>query len=1081
LPRSRAKAAVNSPGPYFLILDFAVGCKIQVIFTQQSLAVSQPGLLGLNSFKCNPNLHTQISNIFAIPILFMRKVSFLLILSLISHWVNAQIIIDNTANAQQLAQMLAGNGVRISNAVLTNRDGASGRFFRNGSSILLDSGIVLTTGQVLSTNDIIGIDGFASSLANNINVTRGDADLDNIVNTPTFDACILEFDIIPNGDSINFRYIFCSEEYPDYNCTEFNDAFAFLISGPGITGKKNIALIPGTQIPVAINSVNNGIPGIIGGGAIDNCSSMGPGSPFVNFYVDNSASRTITANGFTVIFTAKAAVQACQTYHIKLTIADVFDRVFDSGVFLEAGSFNSSSPALVSLFPQDNNGVNYLAEGCNTGGYKVRLPAIRQTNTVVALQYNGIAAYGTDYNAAPLTVTIPAGQLEATVTMNPLVDNIAEGNEPATVYILSECGNQLIFDSINFEIRDYDKLDILPINPTFCAGGSVQLQAMGTFTSYNWTPPATLSNPSVANPVASPAGNITYYAATQLGNCYAKDSVLVRLKRIDSPERMHIICQNGNNGFIHLTGNSTLAYPLQFSINGAPFQSDSNFNNLSAGSYIVSVKDATGCRIDSSITLVQAYPNLTAAITTDKANCNGNNGTITALPAGGFPPYQFSLDGVNYRSNNVLTVNAGSYTLYIQDANGCITTRPVVVGADPPVTVATTISPASCSGNADGSVIVTASGGTGVYQYALNNNPFQSIGTLAGTPGPQTVRVQDNNGCLASANIIIPLNNTVMVNSRTDTAICEGTTVTLSTTSNAALFNWTPPATLNNPSVANPVASPAVTTKYFVTVTSGICSQTDSVTITVLPAPVAQAGPDTAVCSGTAALLRASGGVGYLWMPPNYLSNSNIANPRASPPASLQYRVRVKDILGCNSLKEDTMLVTIVPLIGAYAGRDTIVAINQPLQLQASGSINYLWQPATGLSSPFIPNPVAVLTDDIVYTVTVSDAVGCRGTAKIKVKVYKGPAIYVPNAFTPNGDGLNDALKAIVIGFKSFDHFTVFNRWGQQVFSTGNAANSWDGSFKGLLQNSGTFVWVARGTDYTGKIVELRGTTILIR
>src|SRR5687767_13041862 len=132
-----------------------------------------------------------------------------------------------------------------------------------------------------------------------------DADLTALVNRPTFNASVLEFDFQAVGDSILVNFVFGSEEYPEYSCSNFNDAFAFLISGPGYTGKKNIALVPNTIIPVAINSINSG-PGTMG--TLSNCTALGPGSPFTNLYVDNQASTNVIFDGYTRVLTARAKV-----------------------------------------------------------------------------------------------------------------------------------------------------------------------------------------------------------------------------------------------------------------------------------------------------------------------------------------------------------------------------------------------------------------------------------------------------------------------------------------------------------------------------------------------------------------------------------------------------------------------------------------------------------------------------------------------------------------------------------------------------------------------------------------------------
>jgi gliding motility-associated-like protein len=194
----------------------------------------------------------------------------------------------------------------------------------------------------------------------------------------------------------------------------------------------------------------------------------------------------------------------------------------------------------------------------------------------------------------------------------------------------------------------------------------------------------------------------------------------------------------------------------------------------------------------------------------------------------------------------------------------------------------------------------------------------------------------------------------------------------------------------------------------------------------------------------------------------------------------------VVDVNGCNSLKKDEVIITVTRQAIVDAGRDTILAIGQPLQLNASdvnraGLIRFEWQPYYGLNNPFIAGPVTVLDKDITYTIEARTAIGCLATDKIKIQVYKGPDIYVPNAFTPNKDFKNDILKAIPVGIKDFHYFRIYDRWGSLVFSTTNAATGWDGRIKGTEQSTATFVWMAEGVDYRGNIVKRNGSVIVIK
>jgi hypothetical protein len=254
---------------------------------------------------------------------------------------SAQINVTNSNNAAILAQKLVGEGVSVSNPSIQCEQNQSGLFVTVASNLGEDSGIVLTTGLAASNFPSWGVNGSESNFANFNQGNLGDAALSVLAGTSTFDRCILEFDFKANGDSIFFKYVFGSEEYPSYNCTAYNDVFAFFISGPGYPSPTNIALVPGTSIPVAINSINSGV--IYPGGALSNCTAMGPGSPFTSLYVNNTGGATVTYSGFTQLLTARAAIQPCSTYHLKLAIADGFDHILDSGVFLKAGSLTSNT------------------------------------------------------------------------------------------------------------------------------------------------------------------------------------------------------------------------------------------------------------------------------------------------------------------------------------------------------------------------------------------------------------------------------------------------------------------------------------------------------------------------------------------------------------------------------------------------------------------------------------------------------------------------------------------------------------------------------------------------------------------
>ncbi len=167
----------------------------------------------------------------------------------------------------------------------------------------------------------------------------------------------------------------------------------------------------------------------------------------------------------------------------------------------------------------------------------------------------------------------------------------------------------------------------------------------------------------------------------------------------------------------------------------------------------------------------------------------------------------------------------------------------------------------------------------------------------------------------------------------------------------------------------------------------------------------------------------------------------------------------------------------------AFAGRDTIAALSQPVQLDAGGSnmLYYSWSPSLGLNSSSIRNPIANLDRDQLYVLNSMSIYGCDARSEIFIKRYKGPELFIPSAFTPNNDGLNDVLKVIPVGIKAFYSFAVYNRFGNRLFYTNDYTRGWDGTFHGEKSAPGTYVYLIRALDYHGKEIMKKGTVVLLR
>lgn len=392
----------------------------------------------------------------------MKKLALLFIgLFSVQHFSFAQLTVDNaTLTPTQLVQtVLLGTGITATN-ITFNGVPATAITEQVGSFNGATSNIGLSQGIILASGDATVAEGPNNSGSQSLGGSGNagvDPDLAAITPNQIYDEAILEFDFVPVGDSVNFRYVFASEEYNEYVCAGVNDAFGFFISGPGISGPftnnaMNIAIIPGTTTPVSINTVNLGVAG--SNGTASTCAAIDPNWASYNiYYAGTNTQNSVQYDGFTVVLTARAAVQCGQTYHIKLAIGDAGDPIYDSGVFLEGGSFNSNGLGISISTPLPNNTI---LEGCGDALVTLFHSNTAITDTVI-IGYGGNAVMGTDYNNLEDTVYLVIGNADTTFNVSALVDNIPEGTDTITFTLLgiSGCNYEYIL------INDYEDMTLL--------------------------------------------------------------------------------------------------------------------------------------------------------------------------------------------------------------------------------------------------------------------------------------------------------------------------------------------------------------------------------------------------------------------------------------------------------------------------------------------------------------------------------------------------------------------------------------------------------------------------------------------
>lgn len=342
----------------------------------------------------------------------------------------AQLNVTGGFNATQLGNTLAGNNVNISNATLTGSPLQSGKFNFTGTGFPLQSGVILSNGDIA---DAIGPNTNGGS-GSNLGVP-GHPDLTAIAGTQTFDAVEFKFEFEVQSSSVEFKYIFASEEYNEFVGAGFNDVFAFFISGPGITGWENIALVPNTTTPVSIDNINN--------------------NSYWQYFNDNTNSAVnIQFDGFTDVLTAKKdGLVPCEVYTLKLVIADAGDGILDAAVFLEE---NSLVQGTVSASANTFSANNTALEGCIDASFTFALDSATSTNTVIPIGIGGSALNGVDFNPIDTVLVIPAGQTSATIIIDAISDGLPEGVESIELYFTpAPCAPQ---DTVTLFINDYQTL-----------------------------------------------------------------------------------------------------------------------------------------------------------------------------------------------------------------------------------------------------------------------------------------------------------------------------------------------------------------------------------------------------------------------------------------------------------------------------------------------------------------------------------------------------------------------------------------------------------------------------------------------
>lgn len=585
---------------------------------------------------------------------------------------------------------------------------------------------------------------------------------------------------------------------------------------------------------------------------------------------------------------------------------------------------------------------------------------------------------------------------------------------------------------------------------------------------------------------------------------------------------------NQNNGSIQAHGYLGTK-PYRFSIDGINFQTDSLYTGLSNKIYTVYIKDAKNF-IDSitNIEVKNYCINITSTISNE--TCGNKNGAITVNGSGGVLPYQYSIDGTNYQGNNVFTgLDSGTYTITIKDANLMIGKANVSIInlASPSVTIITDT--ASCK-NIGGSIKITTTSGSSPFQYSIDGINYQSSNIFSNdTAGIYVVRIKDANGCMAKDTVQVFKYTTPIVFLGNDTTLCTGQTVELNAGNSFTNYVWS--SNSNGPNIVVNAAG-----KYYVTVTDiHNCTVGDTINISYTQTPVFSLGNDTALCEKQILVLQSNAAGNYVWQDGSVLKQKTVSSaglywleinnnnciyrdsivvsykplPILHLPADTilcnqntlllnatqanntaaylwqdgsvasnylvtnagTYMVKVTQN-GCENY--DTSIVQYQQTPQVNSIKDSTKCKNEFLLLDVSfPNANYLWQDFSSL-------PTYTVNTQGTYYCTITNYCGAvTDTFHITDKICECTLI-VPNAFSPNGDGINDDFRPNIDCTPAYYRMTIFDRNGHVIFTSNNISDYWNGTYQNTPVPIGTYYYILKVKGVSDPIIKEKSGSVTV-
>lgn len=645
--------------------------------------------------------------------------------------------------------------------------------------------------------------------------------------------------------------------------------------------------------------------------------------------------------------------------------------------------------------------------------------------------------------------------------------------------------------------------------PISCSGAndaSIHIIASGgtgTYT-YVWSPSGP-NSPDNTNLSAN-----TYSVTVTDGNgCSASTSVVITAP---SPLSLsHVLtnprCNSSSDGAITMivTG-GTAGYTFTWSGPGGPY-SGNIANNVQAGVYRVTVTDAHNCTATDSIVVVDPLPMYISGIPKDVTCAGNHDGYVIATGYGGTQPYSYEWHYDSLTGNpgpitkDFLQLSGGDYYLIITDANNCTVSYHAVIKEADSLKISLVATDATCQSANSGSVAVIVTGGLKPYEFLWNN--FVTDSFQNGIPGGNYgVVVTDSMGCHQTKTITVGGQGTPMtINTAINNPTCNGGTngfVSLDVLGGVQPYTYSWSTT---PAQSGNVAANLTDGTYYATVTdSKGCQLVDTATLTSPQAITATTAVGGATCinasDGFVVINVTGGNAPYTYQ----LGNTIQATDTFRNLTVGVYTLIVKDVNGCEGATSLNVAAPGYFTVDLTATPAYILA-GEAVQLHADAQSDttvtgYVWNLLDSLNfqgcadTNNCNDPIAYPRNTRTYTVTAVNARGCQVSASVLVTVSDHPSVFMPTAFTPNGDGLNDKFEFDILGAKSAD-VGIWNRWGEKVFNNPNqlnginnalnGSNTWDGSFRGKAVQYDTYIYQVNVTYFDGHKEMMAGTVTVMK